>query len=140
MAQEPLRHTFRKDERLCSKKMIETLFQSGSSIMAFPLRLQFLLIDSTENSPVKALFSVPKKRFKRAVKRNLLRRRMKETFRLNKHLFIELIPKEKQLVVAFIFVDNQIHSYDSILKGTIKALERYWLKQQNNHKTAEDAQ
>jgi len=140
MAQEPLQHTFRKDERLCSKKMIETLFQSGSSIMAFPLRLQFLLIDSTENSPVKVLFSVPKKRFKRAVKRNLLRRRMKEAFRLNKHLFIDLIPNEKQLIVAFIFVDNQIHSYDSILKGTIKALERYRLKQQSNHKTAEDAQ
>lgn len=140
MAQEPLRHTFRKDERLCSKKMIENLFQSGSSIMAFPLRLQFLLIDSTENSPVKILFSVPKKRFKRAVKRNLLRRRMKEAFRLNKHLFVELIPKDKQLVAAFIFVDNQIHSYDSILKGTIKALERYRLKQKSNHKTAEDAQ
>ncbi len=140
MAQEPLRNTFRKEERLCSKKMIETLFLSGSSIMAFPLRMQHVLIDSTENSRIKILFSVPKKRFKRAVKRNLLRRRMKEAFRLNKHLFIDLIPNGKQLIVAFIFVDNQIHSYDSILKGTIKALERYRLKQQSNHKTAEDAQ
>lgn len=140
MAQEPLRNTFRKEERLCSKKMIETLFLSGSSIMAFPLRMQYVLIDSTENSRIKILFSVPKKRFKRAVKRNLLRRRMKEAFRLNKHLFIDLIPNGKQLIVAFIFVDNQIHSYDSILKGTIKALERYRLKQQSNHKTAEDAQ
>ena len=132
--QEPLRYTFDKSERLCSKKMIESLFQSGTSIMAFPLRVQYILIDTDEADPVKILFSVPKKRFKRAVKRNLIRRRMREAFRLNKHELYASIPEGKQLICAFIYIDNAIQPYESILKGTLKAFERYITKQAGKKK------
>ena len=125
---EPTTYTLKKEERLCSKKKIELLFQSGASIMAFPIRMQYLLTEAEDSSPVKILFSVPKKRFKRAVKRNLIRRRMREAFRLNKHQLYAAIPDGKQLLCAFIYVDSTIHPYDAILKGTIKAFERYTAK------------
>lgn len=124
----PLKYSFKKSERLCSKKLIETLFQSGSSIMAFPIRVQYLLIDSDDTDVIKVLLSVPKKRFKRAVKRNLIRRRMKEAFRLNKHLLYANVPEGKQLIWAFIYIDSTIQPYDVILKGILKTFERYCFK------------
>lgn len=123
--QQPNRNSFNKEERLCSKKMIETLFQSGASILGFPIRMQYLLIDSDDGDKAKILFSVPKKRFKRAVKRNLIRRRMREAYRLNKHLLYPTVPEGKQLICAFIYIDNAIQSYDCILKGALKAFERF---------------
>lgn len=130
---QPLKYTFKKGERLCSKKLIETLFQSGSSIMAFPIRVQYLLIDSDDTDVIKVLLSVPKKRFKRAVKRNLIRRRMKEAFRLNKHLLYATVPQGKQLILAFIYIDNTIQPYDVILKGILKSFERYCSKHGNTN-------
>jgi len=78
---------FPKSERLNSKKSIETIFLSGKSAFYFPLKAIFTLEDLTgEQAPSQALFVVPKKRFKRAVDRNKLRRRIRESYRLNKHL------------------------------------------------------
>jgi len=62
--------TFKKKERLCLKKQVGLLFDQGKALMAYPSRVQYLLIDATDDAPAKILFSVPKKRFKRAVKRN----------------------------------------------------------------------
>ncbi len=130
-----IRYTFNKGERLCSKKSIDTLFRSGASIMAFPLRIQYLLTRCDDNNPVKVLFSVPKKRFKRAVKRNIIRRRMREAFRLNKHMIIGPIPEGKQLICAFIYIDSEIQSYENIFKATLKGLNRYITKQKNLENT-----
>ena len=72
----------RKGERLCSKKLIDTLFGTGGShaMTAFPLKAVYRLIDckletsapeeTVTESNVQVLVSVPKKHFKRAVKRN----------------------------------------------------------------------
>lgn len=125
----PVRNRLTKNERLCSKKMIELLFQSGSSLMAFPFRFQYILVDSQEEYPVNVLFSIPKKRFKRAVKRNLIRRRTKEAFRLNKQMLYDAIPEGKLLICAFIYVDNTIQPFDIIHKSVLKTFERYISKQ-----------
>ncbi len=121
---QPERHTFPKKERLCSKKQIEALFSQGRSLMSYPVRVQYLLVTAIDDSPSKTLFSVPKKRFKRAVKRNLIRRRMRESFRLNKHLIYPLIPEGKQLLSTFVYIDNTVLDYKAIEKGVLKAFDK----------------
>jgi ribonuclease P protein component len=117
-------NTFVKKERLCSKKQIAGLFESGKSVMAFPVRVQYILVPETDSYKSKVLFSVPKKKFKRAVKRNLIRRRMREAYRLNKIAINAVIPENMQLIMAFIYVDAIVNDYLAIEKGVKKAFEK----------------
>lgn len=108
-------YTLGKEERLNSKTVIERLFSGGSkSFPAFPLRVVYMPVDCAEEEDAAAasiLISVPKKRFKRAVKRNLVKRQVREAYRKNKHLLLDaLASRNKRLVIAFIWLDNSIHS------------------------------
>ncbi len=79
-------NTLGRSERLKSEKGISELFEKGYSISSQPVRLVYLKSNHTDNTCVKAGFSVPKKNFKRAVDRNFLKRLMRESYRKNKHL------------------------------------------------------
>ena len=82
-------YTFKKEERLCNKKLIDELFHNGSSFLCYPFKVSWLLVDEPAQFPAQVLFSVSKKRYKRAVDRNLIKRRMREAYRLHKqqHLY-----------------------------------------------------
>ena len=98
----PLDATLPKSERLSSRKSIETLFASGhQSFSAYPLRAVFL---PTEESGVCVLFSVSKRHFKRAVRRNRIKRQLREAYRLNKQM---LVPARGGAHVAFLWGPNQ---------------------------------
>ena len=107
-------YTLGKKERLNSKTLIERLFSGGSkSFPAFPLRVVYMSVEPVEEDMAAAsiLISVPKKRFKRAVKRNLVKRQVREAYRKNKHLLLDaLASQNKRLIIAFIWLDNHIHS------------------------------
>lgn len=110
--------TFRKVEKLCNEKIIEKLFSSGQSFISYPIRVVFLPTDISEkNVSTCVLISVSKKRFKRAVKRNLIKRRIREAYRINK----ELYRLTQQLNIAFIYVSNEINSFADIEKAINKA-------------------
>ena len=81
-------NTFRKSERLCGEKRISALFASGRSGFVYPFRYVFSVADSPDPG-VSVLISVSKKYHKRAVKRNLLKRRTREAFRTRKHALLE---------------------------------------------------
>lgn len=111
------KNTLCKEERLCSKKAIEQLFSGGAkSLSAFPVRAVFMLTERTEdNAPVSILVSVSKKKFKRAVKRNRIKRLIREAYRKNKHGLIRLMEEKGQrLVIAFIYLDNELHTAENI--------------------------
>ena len=76
-------YTLGKKERLSSKILIERLFSGGSkSFPAFPLRVVYMPVEPSEqDAAASILISVPKKRFKRAVKRNLVKRQVREAYR-----------------------------------------------------------
>lgn len=118
--------TFRKEERLCSQKTIELLFAQGQSFVKYPFRVIYLeQPDHTFPVPAQVLMSVSKKRFKRANRRNWIRRRMKEAYRLNKDAFYQwLVKKESGMALAFIYLPTEMLSFAEIEKGIIQSLRK----------------
>lgn len=117
----PLRHTFRVYERLKRQKDIDTLFSKGKAYSVFPILIKYLVVsrNNEEKAPVRIGFSVSKKKFKHAVKRNRVKRLMREAWRLNKHVF-EPLPADKQLHVFLIYQSNELPVYDTI-ETSVKA-------------------
>ena len=119
------RKTFKKEERLTSKKLMDELFNKGSSIYFEPIRLVWLETTLPSTSPAQVVFSVPKKSFPRAVDRNLVKRLMREAYRLNKHsLYLHLKQANKIIAVAFIYGGKKIMPYAAINDKIILALSR----------------
>lgn len=88
-------NTLRKSERLDRKKVIEKMFAGGSrSFSVFPLRVVYLPVEELE-APVSILVSVSKRRFKRAVKRNRVKRQIREAYRMNKHGLLAVLTEKK---------------------------------------------
>lgn len=117
-----VRNTLKKEERLCSKKIIDRLFAEGTSFLCFPLKIVYLQSELPTKYSVQAAFTVSKKNFKKAVKRNLLKRRMRESYRTNKHTLYK--ESNKQLAVFFIYIGKEIIDYQRIEAAMKKALTK----------------
>lgn len=116
-------NTFHKKERLYLNKDIETLFSQGKSFIAYPLRVVYLLKDEEiiSQQQTSILVSVSKKKFKRAVKRNRVKRLLREAFRLNKSVFNDItVKKGKSLHIALIYLKNELPDYPEIEKAIMK--------------------
>ena len=118
-----------KEERICSKKLIEELFNGGESrsVSAYPIRVVYLhrKAKSEENSSVSILVSVPKRCFKRAVKRNRVKRQIREAYRRNKSLVKEQACSERFfLALSFIWLDNKLYPSVEVEKKMKSLLER----------------
>ncbi|MCR8556018.1 ribonuclease P protein component [Mucilaginibacter sp. BJC16-A38] len=117
-------YTFNKEERLCNKKLIDKLFHNGSSFLCYPFKASWLFIDEPGEFPTQILFSVSKRRYKRAVDRNLIKRRTREAYRLNKqqHLYNVLISLDKRIILSVGFIGKEIVEYDFMEKKMLKLL------------------
>ena len=117
------RYTLSKEERLSWKRYIDLLFAKGQSFVAFPLRVVYLPVKEDSLAPVSILISVPKKKFKRAVKRNLIKRQIREVYRVRKYTLIDpLVEKNSRMLVAFLYLDKEIRSCAEMEKAMTKAL------------------
>lgn len=108
--------TFTKNERLCSLKEINALVKDGHVLFQYPFRITYILKEaqvSAEDNNItscnKLLISVPKKNFKRAVHRNLLKRRIRESYRKNKELIT--LPAGKTINIMLVYVSKDILEY-----------------------------
>ena len=128
---------FKRTERLKSEKVISLLFKKGQSFSCYPLRLVYTEIDplsksgeSTDFSPIQFSLSVSKKKFKRAVDRNVLRRRIREAYRLHKHelyLFLKNNESfsEKQFAFMVIYTAHEPLPHSEIQKGIRKMIFKF---------------
>jgi ribonuclease P protein component len=101
--------TFSKNERLCSKPLIDQLVKKGNSFNGFPFKIIWLEIQES-SAPVKIVISVPKRNFKRAVDRNRMKRLIRETYRKNKHTLIERIGNKK-IVLLLVYTSKTFMDY-----------------------------
>lgn len=120
-------NTFNKEERLCSKRLIDLLFKDGSSFLLYPFRVSYLFVETEHKYPVQVVINVSKKRFKRAVDRNVIKRRTREVYRLQKQLqlYSSLTDSSKLLLLSVQFVGKQIYDYSFFEKrmtGVFKKL------------------
>ena len=118
---------FPKSERLCSKKSIEKLFASGKNLFHYPVKALYFVDNNTApENPLQVLFVVPKKRFKHAVKRNRLRRQMREAFRHNKHSTLEWCQNNNlEVRIAFIYISSETVDFKVIsnaIQNILKAI------------------
>lgn len=117
------RYTFKKEEKLKSRKAIEQLFKEGRSFSNFPFKVIWKFTeDSTADLQVG--FTLSSKHFKKAVDRNRIKRLMREAYRLQKNdLYQQLKNKSKHLAVFFIYVGNELPDYTFIYGKTGKAIK-----------------
>ncbi len=121
--------SFRKDEILRKKKLVDRLFNEGSSFFIYPFKIFWLFTPLDTEFPAQILISVGKRAFKNAVDRNRIRRQIREAYRLNKHLLYDRLEKsDRQCVVAIIYTAN-VHLPSEDLEIKIKAsLKRLFLE------------
>lgn len=118
-------NTFSKPEHLCGEKRITRLYTQGDAFIAYPLRVVFLIEPKKDKELSSVLVSVPKKRFKRAVKRNRLKRLMREAYRLNKLVLVEkLEEKQLQIHIAFNYVSDEELNFAAVEKKMKISLQR----------------
>lgn len=117
-------------ERLKSKKLIDELFSKGESFFLYPFSVKRLTRPAPGSSQF--LVSVSKKKFKRAVDRNLIKRRVKEAFRLNKGKFFSQGEENPYFLIAYIYIAKEIHDYRFIESKLIESLKRLNSKQINS--------
>lgn len=112
-----------KNERISKQKEIDYLFEQGNSFISFPLRVICVQTDLCREDKVSIFVSVPKRKLKKAVDRNRVKRLIKEAYRLNKNeLKNKITANNNSLLIGFVYVDDKIRSFDEISKGMKKAL------------------
>jgi ribonuclease P protein component len=112
-----LKNTFGKEEKLCSEKDIDILYKTGTSFLQHPVVFYYLPAAPSERF-TRVLVSVSKKKFKKAVDRNLVKRRLREAYRLNKRSL------SKTYHLALVFVANSLLNYPEIEKAVKQGLEK----------------
>lgn len=119
---------FYRGERLKSEKSISFLFSGkANSYAVFPVRIIWTIQEAERPKfPMQVTFSVPKRKFAKAPDRNLLKRRLRESYRLQKaelHEKLELAPNQ-QIVALFLYTDKIMNDYERIDRALYQVMKR----------------
>ena len=118
--------TFPKKEKLTHKKHFERLFSEGKSLYAFPVKLLYIPVTFQDGTPIKVAVTAPKKKFKRAVHRNRIKRLLREAYRLNKFLVVNPVPT--QFAFLFLYLGNTIPNYKEVDRAMKQLLYHFQLE------------
>jgi len=117
------KYSFPKQERLSSKKSIDALFTKGASFYFHPFSVRFLQADE-QATHHQFMVSVSKRNFKRAVDRNRIKRLVRESYRLHKHLLEGVLSEGKYLLIAYIYTAKEIHPYSFVESKLVDSFGR----------------
>lgn len=128
-------YSLSKSERLCSQTLFDELLTSEFSFVKYPFRVVFKDSSQPGPFPARIAISVSKKKFKRAVKRNRIKRLAREAYRLNKPGFHQQIPEGHTVDLLLIYLDKELPSYaktEKAIKNTLQKIpDRLFQKQGN---------
>ncbi|MDR0536985.1 MAG: ribonuclease P protein component [Tannerellaceae bacterium] len=123
MNNEHAANTLCKKERLSLKNKINLLYEHGHSFVAFPLRITYLTEPNNGHSGVSLMLCVPKKKIRKAVNRNYIKRQMREAFRVRKHnLIAEMIRREHTLLLSVLYLDKAANPFRNMEIAMDKAM------------------
>ena len=118
-------YTFNKQEKLCSAKQLDILFERGKGFYQSPLRLVYLEANQPQIFPAQIVITVSKRNFKKAVDRNRIKRLIRENYRLNKSLLYEhLQAKNKNILLGVIFTGKELPEFEEIKLSLVKGLQK----------------
>ena len=116
--------TFKKSERLTSRRIIGDLVSSGRSFTISPFRVYWMPVAEERKSPVQVAISVSKRRFKKAVIRNKIKRSIKEAYRKNKEVLGNIPARKTGLSILLVYISDEVLSYSIIEKKLIIMFQR----------------
>ncbi|MFN4081443.1 MAG: ribonuclease P protein component [Saprospiraceae bacterium] len=128
MSKSQIRHTFVREERLKSRKLIARLFErAGRAYLAYPIRVAWSPSEPTPNAfPAQAAFSVSKRAFRKATQRNRIKRLMREAWRIHKHtLYERLAGQPCSAALMLIYVAKEELSWNEIEAGVKKLIQKF---------------
>jgi len=119
-------NSFGKAYKLCSKILLQKVYDDGKEIKEIPFILKYIPIENPNAAPFQVVFVIPKRKFRHATTRNQIRRYIREAVRLNKHeLESVLINENKQLALFLLYVgykEVNFHDIDKKIKTLLKRL------------------
>ena len=112
--------SFPTEEKLKSRKTIEALFSGGKSLSQFPIKVFFTR--QKEGTVSKAAFAVPKRNFKHAVTRNRIKRQMRASYRLHKHMLTA--NNSSKFALLFLYIGKEMPEYDQLKLAVCALLKK----------------
>jgi len=125
--------TFRKEERLCSKKLIDNLFSKGKTFYVRPFKVVWIDTQLEILIPAQVLILVGKRHVKNAVDRNKIKRRIREAYRKNKFSFYDYLSQSgKQCAFVIMLTSAEKISYQETEKKIVLILQRLQSEHEKN--------
>lgn len=130
-------YSFGKNYKLCSKQVIDELFNSGNTIKSYPLIAIYKQVEFNDETPFKIVFSAPKRTFRKAVQRNRIKRICREAVRMNKQILESYLNESKtQLALFLVYSSKDELNHSQLEKKVVKlfnALTQSLHEQQSKH-------
>ncbi|WP_149273633.1 ribonuclease P protein component [Pareuzebyella sediminis] len=125
-----MRYAFPKKEKLKSKKLIDLLFEEGKSVSVYPIKLIYLRTALPENVRIQAGVTVSKKNFKSAVRRNRIKRLLRESYRLNKGQVFN--NSDDTFAFLFLYLGKEMPNFGEIAPKMVELLHKFLVKEKTH--------